>query len=79
MIDKRLAAIARCANPADVVTTVRFAREHDLLVAVRSVGHNIAGSALCDGGLVIDLSRMKGILVDPRGERVWAQPGGTRA
>jgi FAD/FMN-containing dehydrogenase len=75
MIDKRPAAIARCANPADVAATVRFARERDLCVSVRSVGHNIAGSALCDGGLVIDLSHMKGIRVDRRRGRAWAQPG----
>ena len=75
MIDKRPAAIARCANPADVAATVDVARERDLRVSVRSVGHNIAGSALCDDGLVIDLSKMKGIRVDPRGQTVRAQPG----
>ena len=59
------ACIARCTGVADVVAAVRFARERDLLVGVRSGGHGVGGHALCDGGLVIDLSPMKGIRVDP--------------
>ena len=60
MIDRRPALIARCADMDDVIRAVRFAREHDLLVAVRGGGHNVAGTAVCDGGIVIDLSAMKG-------------------
>ena len=65
MIDRYPALIVRCANQADIVSAVRFARESDLRLAVRSGGHNSAGNATVDGGLVIDLSRMKGIQVDP--------------
>ncbi|RIK37590.1 MAG: hypothetical protein DCC58_17795, partial [Chloroflexi bacterium] len=77
MIDKRPALIARCTGTADVVACVRFAAEHDLLVAVRGGGHNVAGNAVCDGGLVIDLSPMKGILVDPVKRTARAQAGVT--
>ena len=65
MIDRRPALIARCAGAADVVACVRIAREHDILVSVRGGGHSIAGKAVCDGGLMIDMSAMKGIRVDP--------------
>jgi FAD binding domain len=58
-----------------VVAAVRFARAHDLLVAVRGGGHNVAGNGTCDGGMVIDLSPMKGVRVDPARRRVWAQAG----
>jgi FAD/FMN-containing dehydrogenase len=64
-IDRRPALIARCAGADDVVATVRFARERDLLVSVRGGGHAVAGHAVCDGGLMIDLSLMNGIQVDP--------------
>jgi len=64
-IDRRPALIARCAGADDVVAAVRFAREHELLVAVRGGGHAIAGHGVCDGGLMIDLSLMKAISVDP--------------
>jgi FAD/FMN-containing dehydrogenase len=74
-IDKRPGLIARCSGLADVVAAVRFAREHGLLVAIRGGGHNVGGRALCDGGMVIDLSRMKGIHVDPAARRVRVQPG----
>jgi FAD/FMN-containing dehydrogenase len=74
-IDRRPALIARCAGVADVVAAVRFARAHDLLVAVRGGGHNVAGNGTCDGGMVIDLSPMKGVRVDPARRRVWAQAG----
>ena len=77
MIDKRPALIARCTGTADVVAAVRFAREHDLLVAVRGGGHNVAGNAVNDGGLVIDLSPMKGIQVDPVKRTARVQPGAT--
>ena len=75
MIDKRPALIARCSGTADVITAVKFAREHNLLFSVRGGGHNIAGSALCDDGLTIDLSRMKGLHVDLKTRTVRAQPG----
>ena len=74
-IDRRPALIAYCANQADVASAVRFARERELLAAVRSGGHSCAGTAVCDGGLVIDLSLMKAIEMDaPRGT-VRAQAG----
>ena len=75
MVDKRPALILRCAGASDVINGVRFAREHDMLVSVRSGGHNVAGNAVCDGGLMIDLSRMKGIRVDPFAGTVRAEPG----
>jgi FAD/FMN-containing dehydrogenase len=65
MIDRRPRAIARCADVSDVITAVSFAREHELLLAVRGGGHNGGGLGSCDDGLVIDLSRMKGVRVDP--------------
>jgi hypothetical protein len=65
MIDHRPALIARCTGVTDVVAAVTFAREHDLLLSVRCGGHNIAGKAVCDGGLMIDLSPMRGVYVDP--------------
>ena len=64
MIDKRPALIVQCASTADIVAVVKFAREHDLLVAVRGAGHNIAGKAVWDDALMIDLSQMKGVRVD---------------
>ena len=75
MVDKRPALIARCAGTADVVASVRFAREHDLLISVRSGGHNYAGKSVCEGGLMIDLSPMKGIIVDPGRRTVRAGAG----
>src|ERR1700722_5074318 len=75
MIDRRPAVIARCTGAADVLACVRFARENQILVAVRGGGHSIAGKAVCDDGLVIHLSGMKGIRVDPANKTVLAQPG----
>ncbi|UCE14411.1 MAG: FAD-binding oxidoreductase [Candidatus Heimdallarchaeota archaeon] len=77
MIDKCPALIVRCTGPADVIDSVKFAREHDLLVSVRGGGHNVAGNALCDDGMVIDLSKMKGIRVDPKAGTARAQAGVT--
>ncbi|QIN81942.1 FAD-binding protein [Rubrobacter tropicus] len=77
LIDRRPALIVRCAGVGDVVDSVDFAREHDLLVAVRGGGHNVAGNAVCDGGLVIDLSPMKGIRVDAERRAVRAEAGAT--
>ena len=79
MIDKRPSLIARCKSTSDIVEAVRFANSHGLLVAVRSGGHNIAGNATCDGGMVIDLSSMKEIEVDPQAKTATAQPGLTLA
>ncbi len=76
-IDKRPALIARCADVADVIAAVNFAREHDLLLAVRGGGHNVAGLGTCDGGLVIDLSPMKGIRIDPAARTARAEGGCT--
>src|SRR5262249_34734733 len=75
MIDRRPAPIARCAGVADVIGAVRVAREHALLVAVRGGGHNVAGNAVCDGGLVVDLSPLKGIRVHPAARTAVAQGG----
>ena len=77
MIDRHPALIARCAGVSDVIAAVQFARSHNLLVAIRGGGHNVAGRAICDGGLVIDLSRMKGIHVDPVHCIARAEPGVT--
>ena len=75
MIDRRPALIAQCAGSADVIAAVNFAREHELLVAVRGGGHHVAGNAVCDGGLVIDLSRMKGLRIDPVRRTARAEAG----
>jgi len=77
MIDRHPALIVRCAGVSDVITAVQFARSRNLLVAIRGGGHNVAGRAICDGGLVIDLSRMKGIHVDPAHCIARAEPGVT--
>lgn len=75
MIDKRPALIARCAGAADVIQCVNFARAHGLVVSVRGGGHSFAGRSVCDGGLMIDLSPMKGIRVDPLRRTARAEPG----
>jgi FAD/FMN-containing dehydrogenase len=77
MIDRRPALVARCRGVADVVACVRFAADHDLLLAVRGGGHNVAGFGTCDGGLVIDLSAMRGVRVDPVRRTVRAEGGST--
>ncbi len=74
-IDRRPALIARCRGVADVLAAVRFARAHELLTAVRGGGHSFPGHSTCDGGIVIDLSPMKGIRVDPEARTVRAQAG----
>ncbi|MEI9420303.1 FAD-binding oxidoreductase [Mesorhizobium sp. Cs1299R1N1] len=77
MIEKHPLLIARCADVADVITAVRYARDNDLLIAVRGGGHNGAGLGICDNGLVIDLSTMKGVHVDPNTRTVRVAPGCT--
>ena len=76
-IDRKPALIARCAGPADVLGAVNFARTNQLMVSVRGGGHNVTGNAVCDGGLMIDLSPMKGIRVDRQRRTVTAQAGAT--
>jgi FAD/FMN-containing dehydrogenase len=75
MIDKRPALIARCTSTADVVAAVTFAREQGLSVSVRGNGHNVAGNAVSDGGLTIDLSLMRAVSVDPVSNTARVQPG----
>ena len=77
MIDKRPALIARCSGTADVINSVNFARENGLLISVRGGGHNFPGNSVCDDGLMIDLSRMTGVRVDPAAKTARAQ-GGTK-
>lgn len=77
MIDRRPALIARCLGTADIVDALDFARTHGLEIAVRGGGHNVAGKAVCDGGLMLDLSLMRGIHVDPARRTVRAQGGVT--
>src|SRR5262249_8965944 len=77
MIDKRPAMIARCAGAADVIRSVNFARSHGLVLSVRGGGHNVAGNAVCDGGLMIDLSPMRGVRVDARRRTARADGGCT--
>jgi FAD/FMN-containing dehydrogenase len=77
MIDRRPAFIVRCQGAADVIASVNFARAHGLLVAVRGGGHGVAGHAVCDGGMMIDLSGMRAVRVDPIARRAWVQGGAT--
>jgi FAD/FMN-containing dehydrogenase len=76
-IERRPAIIARCRSAADVAKAVRFAREHEILVSIRGGGHNVAGKALCDGGLMIDLSGMTRVRVDPDTRTARAEGGAT--
>ena len=75
MIDRRPSIVARCAGAADVISAVNFAREHDLLLAVRGGGHNVAGNAVCDDGLMLDLSPMNAIRVAPDSKTARVAPG----
>ena len=77
MIDRRPALVVRCQGVADVVACVRFAADHHLTPAVRGGGHNVAGFGTCDGGLVIDLSAMRGVRVDPHRRTARAEGGAT--
>jgi FAD/FMN-containing dehydrogenase len=75
MIDKRPGLIAQCADVADVITAVNFARENKTALAIRGGGHNGGGLGICEGGVVIDLSRMRGVRVDPKARTVRAEGG----
>jgi FAD/FMN-containing dehydrogenase len=77
MIDRKPAAVVRCAGTADVMQAVRFAAEHNLRVAVRGAGHNIAGTAICDDGFLIDLSGLNAVHVDAEARVARVQPGAT--
>jgi FAD/FMN-containing dehydrogenase len=77
MIDRRPAVIVRCKGVADVIGAVTFAREHRLPIAIRGGGHNVAGHAVCDDGVMIDLSAMRGVRVDPERRRAWVEGGAT--
>ncbi len=79
MIDRRPAMIVRCAGVADVMAAVRFARTHNLEVAVHATGHNVAGLSVCDDGMMIDLSAMKGIHVNAEARTARVEPGVTWA
>ena len=75
MIDRKPALIAQCANADDISECVKFARNNNMIVSVRGGGHNAAGNAVCDDGLMIDLSKMKEIKVDPANKTATAEPG----
>jgi FAD binding domain len=75
MIDRRPRLIARCGDVADVIAAVNFGRENNLVVSIRGGGHNFAGLGVCDDGLVIDLSRMNYVRVDPKKRTVLAGGG----
>ena len=75
MIDRKPALIAQCINADDIVECVHFARKNNLVVSVKGGGHNVAGNAVCDGGLMIDLSKMKEIKVDVANRTATAEPG----
>lgn len=77
MIDKRPALIVRCVGVADVIAAVHFARETDVLVSIRGGGHGVVGNAVCDDGLVIDLSAMKSVRIDPKKRTARAEGGVT--
>ena len=74
-IDRRPRLIARCIGTGDVAAAVRFARDNDLEIAIRGGGHNVGGTAICDDGIVIDLSAMRATWVDPAGRTAWVQGG----
>jgi hypothetical protein len=75
MIDRRPAAVVRCRNPADVCRGIAFAREHALALSIRGGGHNVAGNAVCDGGVMLDLSPMRHLHIDPERRTARAGPG----
>jgi FAD/FMN-containing dehydrogenase len=76
-VDKRPGLVVRCAGTSDIIQAMRFSRQHELLVAVRSGGHNIAGKAVADGAFLVDLSQMRSVRVDPAAKVAWVEPGAT--
>jgi len=79
MMDKHPALIARCTGMGDVISAVNFAREHNIVLAIRGGGHNVAGNACCEGGFMIDMALMNGVRVDPQARTVRVQGGATLA
>jgi FAD/FMN-containing dehydrogenase len=79
MVDRRPGLVVRCLGAVDVINAIKLARDEKLLLAVRSGGHNIAGNAVCDGGLLIDLSLMKSVRIDPVSRTARVEPGATLA
>ncbi|MGF1733980.1 FAD-binding oxidoreductase [Photobacterium satsumensis] len=79
MIDKRPAVIVKCSSASDVLSALNYAKETNLDITVRGAGHNIAGNSICDNGLMIDLSDMKAVTVNPQTKRALVQPGATLA
>ena len=77
MIDRRPAVIVECASASDVPVALAYARDNNIEISVRGAGHNIAGNAICDGGLMIDLSKMNNIRVEPSKRRAYVEPGAT--
>lgn len=77
LIDRRPAVIVQCSGAADVVDAVNFAREQGLTLSIKAGGHNVAGNAVNDGGIVLDLSQMRGVTVDPAARTVRVQGGAT--
>ena len=75
MIDRKPAVVARCLGSADVIACVQFARDHDILLCIKGGGHNIAGLAPVDDAMMLDLSLMRGVWVDPQGKVAHAQAG----
>ncbi|WP_341531017.1 FAD-binding oxidoreductase [Nostoc sp. UHCC 0302] len=77
MIDRRPAVIVQCAETSDVAQAIAFARENGLEISIRGAGHNIAGNAVCDNGLMIDLSTMNNVRIDAQKRRAYVEPGAT--
>ena len=77
MIDRKPALIVRCKGVSDIIKAVNFARENQLLLSIRGGGHNIGGNAVCNGGLMIDLSDMRSVRIDPHSRKAYVEPGAT--
>src|SRR6056297_489285 len=79
MIDRKPAVIVQCAKATDVIPAIQFARENNLVISILGGGHHIAGNSIVEDGLVIDLSKMKNVTVDPQQRRAKVEPGATLA